>query len=518
MVQVNFKRFQQIIASKGKNNYVTRRYRRRMGRMGGNWTPFLFVHGWLCIALACASPQGAPGQGGPSGEGTRAQLNLPALSPGKPTHLLIFAVSGMQPAHYLDLDRASAATGQGEANLVLPTVALLGRAGIVADAVEPVVPASLAPAMASLVTGLRPARHGIVADRLLGKHGPRAQGYSHASALRGVPLWYLAEDSGLKVAALGWPTTLGASVSYLFPGLEPSAPDKSDWNVLRDASTPWLLGIAESLGGASPEAREPGPMRDHVLAQMSCALLESNAPPNVLLVRFSQSEQALRRSGPRSWEAREAFSRIDTEIGDVLRCLQRSGLLPDSAIAVVGDFGWAPLHTQLNPNRLLAQAGLITLDRTGSQIEAWDAIVRSNGGSVFVYAKDEEHALQARQVLEQASVQSNAFRLISAAEMLQDGADPEAWFGLAAKLGYAFGDSATLPFMIAAQDRGVGGYLPEQTSLYPGFVLFGRGVRPGLEFPYLRQVDIAPTLATLLGLSLGETDGTPLEGALQLGG
>jgi len=432
-----------------------------------------------------------------------------------PTRLLIFAVAGMQPTQYLD--REGAVTAQGEANLVMPTVALLGRAGIAADAVEPVVPASVAPVMASLVTGLRPARHGIVADRLLGKHGVRAQGYSHASALRGVPLWYLAEDSGLKVAALGWPTTVGASISYLFPGLEPSAPEPDDWNELRDASTPWLFAMAENLGGASPDARVPGPAHDHLLSQLSCALLQSNAPPNVVMVRFSQSEGALRRAGPHSWAAHEAFSRIDAEIGDVLRCLQRSGLLPDSAIAVVGDFGWAPLHTQLNPNRLLAQAGLITLDRTASQIEAWDAIVRSNGGSAFVYAKDEEHALHARQVLEEASVRSNAFRVVPAAEMLEDGADPEAWFGLAAKLGYAFGDSATVPFMIAAQDRGVGGYFPEQASLDPGFVLFGRGVRSGLEFPYLRQVDVAPTFATLLGLSLGDTEGTPLEGALQLG-
>jgi len=437
------------------------------------------------------------------------------LAPGTPKRLLIFAVAGMQPAHYLDLEGAAA--GPGEANPVLPTVALLGRAGIVAEAVEPVVPANLAPAMASLVTGLRPARHGIVADRLLGKRGARAQGYSHASAFLAAPLWYVAEDSGLKVAALGWPTTLGASISYLFPGLEPSAPDEGDWNVLREASTPWLLGMADGLGGASPEARVPGPSHDHLLAQMSCALLESNAPPNVLMVRLSQSEQALRRSGPRSWETREAFSRIDAEIGEVLRCLQRSGLLPDSAIAVVGDFGWAPLHTRVNPNRLLAQAGLIALDRTESQIEAWDAIVRSNGGSAFVYAKDEQQALHAREVLEQVSVRSNAFRVVPAEEMLQDGADPEAWFGLAAKLGYAFGDSATLPFMLPAQDRGVGGYFPEQTSLYPGFVLFGRGVRPGLQFPYLRQIDIAPTLATLMGLSLGQTDGAPLEGALQLG-
>jgi hypothetical protein len=47
-----------------------------------------------------------------------------------------------------------------------------------------------------------------------------------------------------------------------------------------------------------------------------------------------------------------------------------------------------------------------------------------------------------------------------------------------------------------------------------GFVAWGRGVRSGIRVPRMRQSDVAPTVASLLGLDLGDTDGRVLIGAL----
>ena len=49
----------------------------------------------------------------------------------------------------------------------------------------------------------------------------------------------------------------------------------------------------------------------------------------------------------------------------------------------------------------------------------------------------------------------------------------------------------------------------------PGFVLWGRGVRSGVRVPWMRQSDVAPTLARLLGLPLDSQDGRVLVGALE---
>jgi hypothetical protein len=49
-----------------------------------------------------------------------------------------------------------------------------------------------------------------------------------------------------------------------------------------------------------------------------------------------------------------------------------------------------------------------------------------------------------------------------------------------------------------------------------GFVAWGRGLRRQVRIPRMRQTDVAPTAARLLGVELGEVSGRPLLGALDL--
>jgi hypothetical protein len=53
--------------------------------------------------------------------------------------------------------------------------------------------------------------------------------------------------------------------------------------------------------------------------------------------------------------------------------------------------------------------------------------------------------------------------------------------------------------------------------MQPACVLWGRGVRGGVTIPWLRQSDVAPTLARLLGASLEAENGRPLVGVLDVG-
>jgi hypothetical protein len=48
-----------------------------------------------------------------------------------------------------------------------------------------------------------------------------------------------------------------------------------------------------------------------------------------------------------------------------------------------------------------------------------------------------------------------------------------------------------------------------------GLVAWGAGLRAGVQVPALRQVDVAPILARLLGVALPDAEGRALEGVLQ---
>ena len=48
------------------------------------------------------------------------------------------------------------------------------------------------------------------------------------------------------------------------------------------------------------------------------------------------------------------------------------------------------------------------------------------------------------------------------------------------------------------------------------FIAAGRGIRPVGEFPAFPNLDVAPTIARLLGIPFGPVQGQPLTNILQL--
>jgi hypothetical protein len=195
--------------------------------------------------------------------------------------------------------------------------------------------------------------------------------------------------------------------------------------------------------------------------------------------------------------------------------MEEAGSLNTAAIVVVGDRAFLPVHTAVRPNFVLADAGLLDLGNTGA-IESWNAVVRSNGGSAFVYAREDGAAVSARKALEIGAERTGAYRVVSAEEMIRRDADAEAWFGLEARPGFAFDDSARGPLLRPSARRGAGGYLDPGPDLGPGFVAYGLGLRRNLLIPEIDQLDIGPTIAELRGIDLPGAQGRAFVGILHL--
>ncbi|MGH0030490.1 MAG: alkaline phosphatase family protein, partial [Myxococcota bacterium] len=265
----------------------------------------------------------------------------------------------------------------------MPTLQAMADAGVVAERLSGVAPASKRPAHATLVTGATPAAHGIVAERRLGDRGVRDAGYDHASLLRTDTLWQRGVEAGVGVAALDWPTTLGAAIPELLPDLGARGRERAWSERLRGETTPAMLERVTRHGGDAPESGAPGPVHDAVVGGVACDLARSDPAPRLLLLRLSQAEPVLLRLGPEARAVDDAFAAVDRALRELLLCLDDAGALVDTAVAVVGDHGVDGVHTEIAPNAVLVREGLID-PRIGG---TWSAIARSNGGSAFVYAR-----------------------------------------------------------------------------------------------------------------------------------
>lgn len=82
---------------------------------------------------------------------------------------------------------------------------------------------------------------------------------------------------------------------------------------------------------------------------------------------------------------------------------------------------------------------------------------------------------------------------------------------LVAKDGYAFEGGKTAPAVVdAAAGSGSHGYLNTDPQMDAIFVAWGRGIRPGARLDRIRNVDVAPTIASLLGIDFQAAEGRPL--------
>ncbi len=457
------------------------------------------------VAACAAAPPSAP-RGGDAASIPAADFVLPEIlgEPARPVRLLLIGLVGLAPQHYL---------GDASGPAGMPLLARLAAAGAAALAVEGVAPESRYPASASALTGRLPGAHGIVAEHRIGSRGIRSARYSHASLLRAPVLWQRARERGLGVAALDWPTTEGAALPLLVPDLEPERAGEHWIDAAAHSADPALRAALQRAALASPaEALDrPGAARDAALVAAACALLDAPRGPALLLLQLSGLESAALRFGLRAPETRAAAAAADARISELLACSGRGVPLGVTAVIVSGLRSLLPVHTEIAPNALLARAGLL------SPGASWSALVRSNGGSAFVYANSERAALRARSELLAAAQRSRAFRVVSAEELLLLGVDPDAWFGLRAEAGYRFTDADAGPLLAPSELRAEGGYLPGVVD--GGWLAWGRGIRGGVQIPRMRVTDTAPTAAALLGFELSpesELDGRALVGVLEL--
>ena len=101
------------------------------------------------------------------------------------------------------------------------------------------------------------------------------------------------------------------------------------------------------------------------------------------------------------------------------------------------------------------------------------------------------------------------YAIVSRAELDLLGAMERAAFAVEAAPGYAIGGACDRG-LSRAGSGGTHGFLPSRESMATGFVVKGDGVRAGVTLESMRLVDIAPTVARLLGIPVPPVEGRVL--------
>ena len=411
-------------------------------------------------------------------------------------HLVLISIDALRPEFYLDDAYAP------------PALRALLRAGSHARAVTPVFPSVTYPGHASIVTGVSPARHGVLFNRIGSPTGGPSRWYEEAKDLRAPPLWEIAHAAGLTTAAVSWPSTLNARIDWLVPERDYyRRPQPVE--ALRQATTP---GLFERLGVTpQPAMFKDIAQWDEFLATTAAAIVRGMRP-NLLLLHLVQLDYFQHRGGRDARELRPALARVDAHVGAIVAALREAGLADRTAVIVTGDHGFQDARRTVQLNEILARTGLGGCPWTDAE---WRATAHVTGGSAAVFVRDgagAEAATRAEEALRREA--RDRYTIVPRRQLDELGAMTGAAFAVEAAPGYAVGGACGEGLGTSGR-AGAHGFLPSRPSMSTGFVAAGAGIRTGVALERIGLIDVAPTAARLLGLAAPAMEGRALEDIVQ---
>lgn len=417
-----------------------------------------------------------------------------------PPLLVMISVDGMRPDYVTEAEAHGAK---------VPNLRRFLKEGAYAEGVVGVVPTVTYPSHTTLVTGVWPAKHGILANTTFDPLQKNQGGwYWYTEDILAPTFWDIAAAAGRTTASIQWPVTVGAHITWNIPEFwRASTPD--DAKLLRAVSTPGLLEEARADLGEYRGGIDTSTQGDVNRGQYTEWILEKKHP-SFLTLHLSSLDHIEHETGPFSPEDIAVLESIDATIGKIRATAET--LAPGRAyIAVVSDHGFVRTDAQLNLFPLFREAKLITVNEKGKIID-WKAIPWVTGGSAAIVLKAPDDTVilsQVRELLAKvASDPANGVDcILDAEELHKRGGYPPASFFVGLKPGWKTGSTLDGPLLSKMKVGGTHGAMPDLSDLHASFFLVGPGVPAGRSLGLIDMRDVAPTLAHEVGLSLPSADG-----------
>ena len=416
------------------------------------------VRAWIALLaiLWCWSPSsGAQAGSGPDAVVTIDHGPNALLQERKPYVVLVS----------LDGFRWDYAKKYGAKNLL----AMAAHGASAPDGMIPSYPSTTVPNQYTLVTGLYPEHHGIVAMSFYNEDHTKRFSYNDpkssgdGSWYGGTPLWVLAEQQGMRAACLLWPGSEAA-----IGGVRPS------YSLRRD--------ITDVTDDKAPDSARV----DQVLAWLK---LPESARPHFIALSLPDVDHAGEESGPESPRTRAAVIRADATIGKL-----RAGI--------------AALHLPVDLV-VVSDHGMMKTEGDWIELDKYADLSKFATAGTLLYTNSDADAQKAYDQLKIADAHFTVYRRANVPRELHDNNDARV------------GDPvivATAPVAIrahapvaggASPSAGSSGYDPRQfPQMRAIFYAEGPDVRSGVKLKPFENINVYPFLTEILGLEHPPVDGS----------
>jgi predicted AlkP superfamily pyrophosphatase or phosphodiesterase len=428
------------------------------------------------------------------------------------SHVILITIDGF-PASALNDPKAS-----------IPTLRALARQGVSAEGMRVSNPTMTWPNHTTLVTGMQARQHSVLFNGVMTRSGTgvmSVDGRKDKKELVVVPtLFDLAHTAGRRTAGINWPCTRNSGT------LDDDFPDVPQ-NLL--FTTPRLREELVGQGVLADPTDETfatlsGPARDTVWKEAACHLIRTRKP-HFLLLHLLNMDGTHHKYGPGSPASYTALTLADYYIRDVLSALSDAGIRDQTTLLIVADHGFAMAEKVILPNVLLKQAGLLETTPAGVITRTRAQLVPEGGTGMLYLTQPATRDEDRKKVLELLLGKEGIAEILTPDRFAELGLPTPAEnpgmadFLLVAKDGYGVSGLASGTDYVQPTgglvNAGYHGYLSTHPKMNALFIATGRGIRRQPAIGLVDNIDVAPTLARLLGLSFAKTDGKVLTQILE---
>jgi predicted AlkP superfamily pyrophosphatase or phosphodiesterase len=389
--------------------------------------------------------------------------------------------------------------------LPVPTLHALMKSGSYARSMQPVNPTVTWPNHTSMVTGVAPAKHGLIANgQIRGQRTgnvPTVEFHADKTALVRVPTVYdRAHDAGLTTAEMDWVAVENArSIDWSFFE-QPIANSPLLQEMLADGS----LTQAE-LNGFKKGSQA---YRDRLYTRGATYAIKHHHP-NLVLLHLLALDSAEHAYGFDTMAGVNTAAFLDDRVKEVLDAVREAGDQDRTSFLIVSDHGQSSVHHSVDPNTVLKETG----------ISPSEATALAEGGAAYIYETRRTPELTAK--IRAAFTANPATESVPTDEQISvqgwpSRSDNPAAFDVLvyAKEDWKFG--TVLDHLNTTEPQtGAHGYLNTRPLMQAIFIASGAAIRSTGEQPPFPNINVAATIAQILGLPQTGMDGKPLTAILK---
>lgn len=420
----------------------------------------------------------------------------------KAKHLIVISYDAFSEDHW---DMASR----------LPNLSKLIKNGAHSNKLKSVYPTLTYVVHTTIATGVYPDKHGIHHNNPFQPFVKEEEQswFWFRDSIKVPTIYDAAREHNMSTAGILWPVSGKSSIKYNIPEIRAIKNENQALKVLKSGSPLYCIEMELKYGRLRQGIEQP--YLDDFSTKCAVDTIKRKKP-NLLMMHLIDLDDAKHAYGTDCDEVKQVILRMDNRLGEIMQAVDDAGIKDDTIILVLGDHGQFNVRYKVHLNNLLREKGLIYEENGEMQ---WRAYFQCGGGAAYLHIKqgDEEAEQLALGAIEDHMKDdtSGIEKLYARDELDQFHVGQTTKYMLEAKKGYCFDESIGERAILDLDKQGVKyathGYSPDKDDYRCNLVVSGNKVKSDYPIGELKMVDIAPTMARILGIDFNQGDGRALD-------